>query len=167
MQNASIFHNSFRDLSTKESRNSRETEQLSSLRKKNPKVTILNKRGRNKPNNLVGVKSVSEDEIKRLPKGFIISKLRDLRERDVAHDGRCRHSSELVFESLKLIYGDWNAGASVAKKKVVYEESIVAASSGYYLVDGEMVYLHSDGSICRISQDVENNTRCLCNMVHG
>jgi hypothetical protein len=57
----------------------------------------------------------------------------------------------------------FNHGAMISLK------TITAAASGYYMVDGEYVYMHTDGTIARL--DTANmhqyKQKCVCNMTHG
>jgi hypothetical protein len=164
MSVARIFQSGCRDVSTKESRALMEVERLSTVRTMNPNVVVLNKRGK-KLTTPVSKKVSSAPVCKRLPQGFIASKLKLLQEGGIREKGDCKHDPACVYSSIKLVYGDvGDSQARVAKEYVVYENTVVAASSGYYLVAGEMVYLHSDGSICRIS--FGENKRCSCNRFH-
>jgi hypothetical protein len=161
----SIFDRGVRDITTKASRSLREQEDLCKVRKMNPKVVVLNKRGR--------VPTLSTTKASKVPvrvelaRGFLSKALRDLQEGGLVEDGHCLHNPKYVYDSQRLVYGDYNAGASIVKESVIYPPTIVAASSGYYLVGGEMIYLHSDGSICRISQQMNTSLRCSCSRVHG
>lgn len=66
-----------------------------------------------------------------------------------------------------MVYGNSSyGGAEIATECEISPETIVAAHSGYYKVDGETVFLHSDGSICRIPQ-TGAAFRCACNAFHG
>jgi hypothetical protein len=167
MSTACIFQKNCRDNSDKDSRALRETHALEELRKKNPKVMVLNKRGRAATPAQKKQSGASTD--KQLPKGFIGKKLAILREQGRMESGFCTHNPAQVVAALKTIYGDSSCGSmEVVREQVIYQNTIVAAYSGYYQVDGETVYLHSDGSLCRIGNMAASETppRCSCRRVH-
>jgi hypothetical protein len=162
---ACIFNTGCRDVSTKESRISRELEQLSKIRKNNPNKVVLNRRGKATP--LKKTDSHSAASTKQLPLGYVTVLLKTLQQRGLLHNGNCTHNVNRVNEATRLVYGNpFQGGAQVAKEYEISQETVVAAYAGYYRVGGKTLFLHSDGSICRIPQTGEA-TRCSCNAVHG
>jgi hypothetical protein len=162
---APIFQNGCKDVSTKESRLSRELEELRKIRMKNPKKVVLNRRGKATP--LKKAESSGAHGIQLLPPKYVFQRLTDLRQCGLMHNKNCKHSAKRVEEATRLVYGSSSYGsAQVATEYEVSPETVAAAYSGYYRVDGEMVFLHSDGSICRIPQAGATST-CTCNYFHG
>jgi hypothetical protein len=159
-----IFEIGCKDISTKESRISRELEELSKIRGKNPTKVVLNRRGKATPLK----KTESRAPVTRqLPPAFVMTLLKDLRQHSLLHNGSCKHNAHRVNEATRLVYGNSShGGAQIATAYEISPETVVAAYAGYYRVDGEMVFLHSDGSICRIPQTGEA-IRCACNAIHG
>jgi hypothetical protein len=156
-----FFRHGYKDQSSKESQAQSELDRLCKLRKDNPQVTVLNKRGRAATN----VKSTTTNKkgavyVPKLTEGFIGKKLRILVERGVFHDDICVHNVSLVDAAVKMMYGD------PSENRHIYENTVVAAASGYYLVYGETVFLHSDGSIFRVSA-TGSDVRCPCSRIHG
>jgi hypothetical protein len=159
-----IFEIGCKDISTKESRISRELEELSKIRVKNPTRVVLNRHGKATQ---LKKKESRAPVTKQLPPAFVMTLLKDLRQRALLHNGSCRHSAHRVDEAMRLVYGNSShGGVQIAKAYEISPETVVAAYAGYYRVDGEMIFLHSDGSICRIPQTGEA-TRCACNAIHG
>jgi hypothetical protein len=165
---ALIFQVGCRDNSTKESRVIKETDALSKLQKQNPKKVVLNKRGKATP--IKKTNATSDGRPKQLPGGYISKLLKDLRQRGLAHNEECSHDAGRVNEAMRLVYGGPSqGGAQIAVRYDVSDETVVAAYSGYYRVDGETIFLHSDGSICRISETGTPVT-CPCKnsgCIHG
>lgn len=162
---ACIFTTGCKDSSTKESRISRELEELSKIRKNNPHKVVLNRRGKTAP--VKSKENRSGPIVQKLPPAYITTLLKTLRQNSVLHNGRCKHNIDRVNEAMRLVYGTGGHGsAEIATEYDIGPETVVAAYAGYYIVDGETVFLHSDGSICRIPQSSEA-VRCPCNAIHG
>lgn len=135
------------------------------MRKNNPHKVVLNRRGKATP--AKKGERASATGVKQLPAAYVMGLLRALRLRGVLHDGSCYHSAARVNEATRLVYGNSHqGGAQIAVTYDISAATVAAAYSGYYRVDGEMIFLHSDGSICRIPQGDEG-VKCACGAIHG
>jgi hypothetical protein len=112
MSHASIFQVGCRDTSNKESRVLDEKNRLLLLRKKNPSVSVLNKRGQagTAP---VKKQATSTHKYSSLPPGYLHGKLVALRILGRMELGACSHKPDHVNSATKLIYGDANGGIQV------------------------------------------------------
>jgi hypothetical protein len=161
----SIFEVGCTDTSTKESRILKEQEELCKIQKKNPNKVVLNRRG--KATALKNTAKCSVPAVQHLPRGYLMEQLQDLRQRCLLHNKSCTHNAKRVSEANRMVCGNSSyGGPQIAIEYDICAETVVAAYSGYYRVDGEMVFLHSDGSICRIPADAEAFT-CACGIVHA
>jgi len=142
----------------------KEQEELCKIRKKNPNKVVLNKRGKA---TALKMSEYSVAAVPHLPRGYLMKQLQDLRQRCLLHNESCTHNAKRVSEAIRMVYGNSSyGGPQIAIKYDICAETVVAAYSGYYRVDGEMVFLHSDGSICRLSGDAETFT-CACSAIHA
>jgi hypothetical protein len=85
---------------------------------------------------------------------------------DIAYEGKCTHDPVRACETENYVNGiNMNSGSGIIiKQKIVFDEAIcVASRAGYHLVRGNMVYLHTDGSLCRM---LGVETSCSCGSVH-
>jgi hypothetical protein len=166
-----VFDHGFRDQSTKQSRSQQEVVQLEKLRLKNPKMVVLSKNGRKG-----GLLHKKQTFVPRIPPSYLLRQLRALREKGLVYGKLnndssgsiskvCLHDQGRVADAHRMVYGSYaNNVVEVAVEHDVSPETVIAASSGYFLVDGETLFLHSDGSVCRVSQD--RATSCSCKFKH-
>jgi hypothetical protein len=157
---ACIFQDGCRDNSTKESQLAGERDYLSTMRVKNPNIVVLNKRGKAPTNKAPPTNAIGRPEI---PKSYITSQIRVLRQSGLLHNGTCKHEPNKVYSAIEMMWGNSNI-ASIKVETKIAATTVIAASSGYYLADGEMVYVHSDGSVCRMG--LNRDVKCPCKSIH-
>jgi hypothetical protein len=158
---ACIFKDGCRDNSTKESRLEGELKHLSAVRQKNPNVVVLNKRFKAPINKAPPMKATVRPG---MPKSYITSKVRELRQSELLNDGSCKHDPARFYAAMDAMWGGYSTVASIKVDTKISAKTVMEASSGYYLADGEMVYVHSDGSVCRLG--INNEVKCPCKSTH-
>mgnify|MGYP003683979399 CR=1 FL=1 len=80
-------------------------------------------------------------------------------------ESNCFHDRTAVRRACDYVNNRVEGGGGVTvKSEIVYDEKThIASRSGYYIMGGGIVYMHSDGSLCRM---LEREQQCSCGCVH-
>jgi hypothetical protein len=96
---------------------------------------------------------------------WIMAKYDALYDAEVAYVGKCTHDTTRALETSNYVGGVNSGDGPSVVKEIFYDEGIcIASRAGYHLVRGNIAYMHTDGSLCRILEGSE--TKCSCGFTH-
>lgn len=160
-----FFGGGYTDSSTKESREMKEKDAEKKLKERNKDKLVLNKRGR--AVEITSSKEKHRDSGQKLPFQSLLMKFDALRTVGRSCPDICNHSSDRAIEATRIVSGiPYTGGAQVALSLNVEMSTIISSNSGYYLIRGDVVFLHTDGTIC-IIPSTGMTERCVCGYFHG
>lgn len=180
---AKFFRPGFKDLSTKDSHKKAQNEALLNVAKKNPHWKPVNHRGTQvnlsqveaavtgNKNGKKGMKGVDAEMEKyrsaKLP--WIAREVQRLCELGLAYDHTRRivHDPAIARRADEYVGNIYQISDEYGRERFVYDENTcVALRSGCFLVNGEIVFMHTDGSICRPGVLKKTDAICGCGYVH-
>ena len=159
-----------RDSTTKESVKQEELKAMRKIMNRNPGYQPVSKTGTKikVPEDVEGVGkkvgSVAEEKYRSGKFGWLVARHRALVEGGHVHDTVCRHNPEMARRAADYVDGRVGGGGASLKCDIAYDEAThIALRSGYYIIAGEIVYMHTDGSLCRMLQGEQE---CPCGYTH-